>query len=138
MKQSITQATTAYLTTHCNVDLRDLAAGTADLSNLTFSSSGVDMSNYGWVTIGKATISVEIDLDIDQLVAKKVDVIKDQIQQVYAAAEMKVKEFKEEISKLQSISYTASEPDSVSEHAIHISEIDAGVYTDVVIKNAKE
>ena len=105
MKQTITQAATAYLTSHSQVDLRDISAGTADLSNLTYSSSAGDMSTYGWATIGNATITVEVDLDVDQLVAKKVDVIKAQIQQVYAAAEGKVQELKEEILKLQAISY---------------------------------
>lgn len=138
MKRTITQTVQVHITKHASVDIRDIASGDVDVSKLTFVHLDyADMSDYGWTRIGTATVSVEIEADVNQIVSSKIDVIKGQIQQVYAAAEMKVKEFKEEISKLQSIGYTASETDSVSEHGTHIVEIDAGVYTDIVINNAK-
>lgn len=113
MKRTITQNATAFITRHCSVDIRDVASGEFDATNLTFSQGLTDMSAYGWVSIGKAVITIEIDADVDALVSKKIDTIKDQIQQIYAAAEGKVQELQEEISKLQSIGYSQPSTDVI-------------------------
>lgn len=60
-----------------------------------------DMSEYGWVRLGKARIEVELDLDgLPQQAIKALRIKKEELM---AKAQMELNRIEEEIQKLQSL-----------------------------------
>ena len=70
------------------------------------SMSNCDMSNSGWVEVGTATVTVTLH-DTDAVVGKQVAALKQELQNVRAAAQMQENAILDRISKLQAITYTA-------------------------------
>lgn len=68
------------------------------------SLSNCDMSNSGWVEVGTATATVTLH-DTDAVVGKQVAALKQELQNVRAAAQMQENAILERISKLQAITY---------------------------------
>lgn len=63
-----------------------------------------DMKSCGWTYVGKATISVEIAGE-DELVANKVQSIRQQITEVRIETESKVARLEDELKKLLALTY---------------------------------
>lgn len=63
--------------------------------------SNTDMSEFGWVRLGKARIEVELDMDdLPQQVVKALRLKKEELM---AKAQMELNRIEEEIQKLQSL-----------------------------------
>jgi len=63
--------------------------------------SGLDMTEHGWVRLGKARI--EVELDIDQLPQQAIKVLQIQKEELMAKAQKELNRIEGEIRKLQSL-----------------------------------
>lgn len=63
--------------------------------------SNPDMSEYGWVRLGKARI--EVELNIDQLPQQAINALRIKKGELMAKAQMELNRIEEQIQKLQSL-----------------------------------
>jgi len=63
--------------------------------------SNSDLSEYGWVRLGKARI--EVELDIDQLPQQAIKALRIKKEELMAKAQMELNRIEEQIQKLQSL-----------------------------------
>jgi hypothetical protein len=65
-----------------------------------------DMRNSGWTYVGEATITVNLILTPDQLIASKIETLKAQQTKVRAEAQERVNHLEGMIQNLLAITYT--------------------------------
>jgi hypothetical protein len=97
MKHTQVYRTEAWLTSLSPVVLEQLTQPHFD--GMTMSNS--DMSEYGWVRLGKARI--EVELDIDQLPQQAIKALRIKKEELMAKAQMELNRIEEQIQKLQSL-----------------------------------
>lgn len=71
-----------------------------------FIYSSVDMRSAGWTYVGEATISVDVVLSPDELIASKIETLREQQKKARAEAEAQVNRLEGMIQNLLAISYT--------------------------------
>jgi hypothetical protein len=76
----------------------------ATLDQLVFSR--VDMRNSGWTHIGDATITVDVILSPEELIASKIETLKTQQAKIRAEAQERVNELEAMVQNLLAITYT--------------------------------
>lgn len=74
------------------------------ISEFVFSRS--DMRDSGWTYIGEATITVDVVLRPDELIASKIETLKAQQNKVRAEAQERVNQLEAMVQNLLAISYT--------------------------------
>jgi hypothetical protein len=100
---NITGTLKAWLPEYSHLSPEELHSSAA-VEHLIFSR--VDMKSSGWTHVGDATITVDIILTHDQLVASKVETLKAQQAKVHAEAQERVNQLEGMIQNLLAISYT--------------------------------
>lgn len=63
--------------------------------------SGLDMSDHGWIRLGKARI--EVELDLDDLPQQAIKALRIKKEELMAKAQMELNRIEEQIQKLQSL-----------------------------------
>ncbi len=76
----------------------------AAVSWLSFTTPEQDMTEYGWIEVGMATITATIN-DTDAVNAKQVQNLKAQIQEIQAKAHEQVRVLEDRIQSLLAITY---------------------------------
>jgi hypothetical protein len=74
------------------------------ISEFVFSRS--DMRDAGWTYIGEATITVDVVLRPDELIASKIETLKAQQNKVRAEAQERVNQLEAMVQNLLAITYT--------------------------------
>ena len=94
----------AWLPDHCNLSPEQVGTPAA-LESLVF--SGYDMKNSGWTYVGEATITVDLILTPEQLIASKIETLKVQQTKVRSEAQERVNHLEGMIQNLLAITYVA-------------------------------
>jgi hypothetical protein len=68
--------------------------------------SACDMRRSGWTHVGNATITVDLILTPDQLIASKIETLKTQQAKIRAEAQERVNELEAMVQNLLAITYT--------------------------------
>lgn len=97
MKRTQVYHTEAWLTSLSPAVLEQLTQPHFDGMEL----SGFDMSNHGWVRLGKARI--EVELDMDDLPQQAVKALRLKREELMAKAQLELNRIEDEIRKLQSL-----------------------------------
>lgn len=106
MKQTITSTQRAYITVNTSRTLQD-AIEQQDASILSIVSANMD--NYpGWTYVGQATVTIEVEVAPEEVVASQVSEFKQLIEKINLDAADKIAEINEQISKLTAIGYSQS------------------------------
>jgi len=100
---NITGTLKAWLPDHCNLSPEQVGTPAA-LESLVFTRH--DMRGSGWTYVGEATITVDLVLTTEQLVASKIETLKVQQDRVRAEAQERVNHLEGMIQNLMAISYT--------------------------------
>lgn len=98
--RTITSKADAYTTEHGPSP--DELMTMTDASSLFFFPYGAKYVPTSWSKVGEATITVEID-DVDTLIDRKVDALKDELKAHRADAQVKENALQDKISKLLAI-----------------------------------
>lgn len=80
-----------------------------------FSAFGNDMSSCGWIPLGKTDLEFDLP-SYEQIVARHAVLLRTKIAEVHAEARKQVADLTEQLSKLESLTYTppaAKEPTDV-------------------------
>jgi len=93
----------AWLPDHCNLSPEQVGTPAA-LESLVFTRH--DMRGSGWTYVGEATITVDLVLTTEQLVASKIETLKVQQDRVRAEAQERVNHLEGMIQNLLAITYT--------------------------------
>jgi hypothetical protein len=94
----------AWLPEHSNLSPEQIGTPAA-LESLVF--SGYDMKNSGWTYVGEATITVDLILTPEQLIASKIETLKVQQTKVRSEAQERVNHLEGMIQNLLAITYVA-------------------------------
>jgi hypothetical protein len=100
---NVTATLKAWLPEHSCLRPEDLHTEKA-IDSMVFSLC--DMRNSGWTYVGEATITVNLILTPDQLIASKIETLKAQQTKVRAEAQERVNHLEGMIQNLLAITYT--------------------------------
>ena len=64
-----------------------------------------DMRDMGWLYVGEATITLDIQISEEDLMLSMCDTLRKQIEKVRAEAQQKVNELQDRINKIQALTY---------------------------------
>lgn len=103
MKQTITSTRQVFTNPYNTVNINDLIKS-QDYEGLTLSDCDMTLCD-GYSRVGTAVVVIELDVPVDEINNAQVTVLREQINQVYAAAEGKVQELESKIQNLLAISY---------------------------------
>ena len=85
----------------------------AEHEQYTFHAFGSEMASCGYIPLGRTDLEFEIPSH-EQIVARHAVLLREKIKEVRSTAEKQVGELKEQLAKLESLTYTPQpEPDDV-------------------------
>jgi hypothetical protein len=89
-------------------ELNSDSFGNALVQSLTYTDPSLKMDNVGYTYVGEATISVMTEFKMDDLIAGRIAGLNLAISEIRAVAESRCIPLKEEIKRLQAITYNPS------------------------------
>ena len=100
---NVTATMKAWLPEYSSLKPEDLHTEKA-VNEMVFST--VDMKGSGWTHVGNASITVDLILTPDQLIASKIETLKAQQNKVRAEAQERVNQLEAMVQNLLAITYT--------------------------------
>jgi hypothetical protein len=104
---SVTGKLKAWLPDYSHLRPEDLHNPEKMLDGVIFSM--VDMRSSGWTHVGDASITVDVVLTPDQMIASKIETLRAQAAKIRADAHMEITRIEDKIQNLLAISYTVPE-----------------------------
>ena len=82
-------------------------ASLTDIFGMTFAESTIDMTEYGWLRVGAAEITLTSTMNQKDLVLSMVQTQEAKIKKIQADAENEINNLRRKIMELQAITYEA-------------------------------
>ena len=82
-------------------------ASLTDIFGMTFAESTIDMTEYGWLRVGAAEITLTSTMDKNDLVLSMIETQESKIKKIQADAENEINNLRRKIMELQAITYEA-------------------------------
>jgi hypothetical protein len=80
-------------------------ASLTDIFGMTFAESTIDMTEYGWLRVGAAEITLTSTMDKNDLVLSMIETQESKIKKIQADAENEINNLRRKIMELQAITY---------------------------------
>lgn len=105
MNKEITSTANAWITAYSDIGPHNIMETPAH--RLAFTGENSDMRSAGWTLVGEATITVRLTFNEEQMIANKVDSLREQAKKIRAEAEHNAGKLEDQIQQLLAITYVA-------------------------------